>query len=236
MSIDRRRTLAALAGAAALGATKKAHAAPAREVAPRAELDAGAFGLRPNAPDDQSSILQRAVALQLPPYAAISGVAGATRIVMSGGPSIMSASGSEHIAITDIVLDGAGIPLPERRGLLHVTQGRAVRINNCEIVNSGRNGISLESVEGEVAANTINGGDVAIFSIDARGLKISDNTIRGPGNGGILVWRSAAGDDGTLIVDNRIEGVMNKAGGSGQWGNAINVFRADNVIVRGNRI
>src|SRR5580704_8284943 len=34
----------------------------------------------------------------------------------------------------------------------------------------------------------------------------------------------------------RIEGVMNKAGGSGQWGNAINVFRADNVIVRGNRI
>ena len=39
-----------------------------------------------------------------------------------------------------------------------------------------------------------------------------------------------------MIVDNRIEGVMNKAGGSGQWGNAINVFRADNVIVRGNRI
>ena len=30
--------------------------------------------------------------------------------------------------------------------------------------------------------------------------------------------------------------VMNKAGGSGQWGNAVNVFRADNVIVRGNRI
>ena len=256
MSIDRRRTLAALAGAAVFGATETAHAAPAREAAPRAELDAGAFGLRPNAPDDQSSILQRAIeqaaaaravlrlppgfyragALQLPPYAAISGVAGATRIVMSGGPSIMSASGSEHIAITDIVLDGAGIPLPERRGLLHVTQGRAVRINNCEIVNSGRNGISLESVEGEVASNTINGGDAAIFSIDARGLKISDNTIRGPGNGGIQVWRSATGDDGTLIVDNRIEGVMNKAGGSGQWGNAINVFRADNVIVRGNRI
>jgi uncharacterized secreted repeat protein (TIGR03808 family) len=256
MSIDRRRTLAALAGAAALGATKKVHAAPLREAAPRAELDAGAFGLRPNASDDQSSALQRAIeqaaaaravlrlppgfyragALQLPPYAAISGVAGATRIVMSGGPSIMSANGSEHIAITGIVLDGAGIPLPERRGLLHVTQGRAVRINNCEIVNSGRNGISLESVEGEVAANTINGGDAAIFSIDARGLKISDNTIRGPGNGGILVWRSAPGDDGTLIVDNRIEGVMNKAGGSGQWGNAINVFRADNVIVRGNRI
>jgi uncharacterized secreted repeat protein (TIGR03808 family) len=178
----------------------------------------------------------RAGALQLPPYAAIKGVAGASRIVMNGGPSMMAATGGDHISITDIVLDGAGIPLPERRGLLHVTQGRAVRISGCEIVNSGRYGVALESSEGDVSANAINGGDAAIFSIDARGLRIADNTIRGPGNGGILVWRSAPGDDGTLIVDNRIDGVMNKAGGSGQWGNAINVFRADNVIVRGNRI
>jgi uncharacterized secreted repeat protein (TIGR03808 family) len=256
MSVDRRRMFAALAGAGALSAASQTRAAPARDATPRAELDAGTFGLRANAPDDQSSVLQRAIeqaaaarailrlppgfyragGLQLPPFAAISGVAGASRIVMTGGPSMMSATGSDHVAITNIVLDGAGIPLPERRGLLHVTQGRAVRIHNCEIVNSGRNGVSLESVEGEVTANTINGGDVAIFSIDARGLKIADNTVRGPGNGGILVWRSALGDDGTLIVDNRIEGVMNKAGGSGQWGNAINVFRADNVIVRGNRI
>ena len=78
--------------------------------------------------------------------------------------------------------------------------------------------------------------DAAIFSLDARGLRIAGNTVRGAGNGGILVWRSAAGDDGTLVVDNRIEDIANKAGGSGQYGNAINVFRADNVIVRGNRI
>ncbi len=255
MSINRRRMLAALAGAGALGAASKAPAAP-RDTGPRAELDAATFGLRANAADDQSSILQRAIeqaaparavlrlapgfyragGLQLPPYTAISGVAGATRIVMNGGPSMMSATGGDHIRITDIVLDGAGIPLPDRRGLLHLTQGRAVRVTGCEIVNSGRYGVALEFLDGEVSGNTINGGDAAIFSIDARGLRIADNTIRGTGNGGILVWRSAPGDDGTLIVDNRIDGVMNKAGGSGQWGNAINVFRADNVIVRGNRI
>jgi uncharacterized secreted repeat protein (TIGR03808 family) len=255
MGIDRRRMFAALAGFSALGAASKARAAPVRDTAPRSELDAVSLGLRPNAPDDQSQILQRAIeqaaaarailrlppgfyragALQLPPYAAIKGVAGATRIVMAGGPSMMSAAGSDHVAVTAIVLDGEGIPLPERRGLLHVAQGRAIRVADCEIVNSGRNGVSLESVEGEVTANTISGGDATIFSIDARGLKISGNTIRGPGNGGILVWRSTPGDDGTLIVENR-KGVMNKAGGSGQWGNAINVFRADNVIVRGNRI
>jgi uncharacterized secreted repeat protein (TIGR03808 family) len=229
---------------------------PVRDAAQRAEIDAASFGIRPNAAEDQSQALQRAIGqaaaartvlrlppgfyraggLQLPPYAAIAGVAGATRIVMAGGPSMMAAAGSDHVSISGLVLDGAGIPLPERRGLLHVAQGRAVRIADCEIVNSGRNGIALESVEGEVTANTINGGDAAIFSIDARGLRIAGNTVRGAGNGGILVWRSTPGDDGTLVVDNRIESIMNKAGGSGQWGNAINVFRADNVIVRGNRI
>jgi uncharacterized secreted repeat protein (TIGR03808 family) len=60
--------------------------------------------------------------------------------------------------------------------------------------------------------------------------------VRGAGNNGILVWRSQPGDDGTLVADNRIEGIANKAGGSGEYGNAVNVFRANNVIVRGNRI
>jgi uncharacterized secreted repeat protein (TIGR03808 family) len=256
MGIDRRRLFAAMAGAGAVGAAGEAQSMPVREAVPRAEIDAASLGIRPNAAEDQSQALQRAIeraagaravlllppgfyragALQLPPYAAIAGVAGATRLVMAGGPSMMSASGSDHISVNGLVLDGAGIPLPERRGLLHVALGRAVRIADCEIVNSGRNGIALESVEGEVTSNTISAGDVGIFSIDARGLRIAGNTVRGAGNGGILVWRSTPGDDGTLVVDNRIEGIMNKAGGSGQWGNAINVFRADNVIVRGNRI
>jgi polygalacturonase len=66
---------AALAGAGAFGAASEARAAPLREAAPRAELDAGALGLRPNAPDDQSQIFQRAIeqaaaaraVLRLPP-------------------------------------------------------------------------------------------------------------------------------------------------------------------------
>ena len=111
-----------------------------------------------------------------------------------------------------------------------------MRIADCDIVNAGGHGIALETIEGEVTGNTLSAADAAIFSLDARGLRIAGNTIRSAGNGGILVWRSKAGDDGTLVVDNRIADVQNRAGGSGQHGNAINVFRADNVIVRGNRI
>jgi uncharacterized secreted repeat protein (TIGR03808 family) len=95
----------------------------------------------------------------------------------------------------------------------------------------------LEDVEGEVTGSTVTGAaEAGIFSLDAQGLKISGNTVRSAGNNGILVWRSQAGDDGTLVVDNRIEDIAARAGGSGQNGNAINVFRAGNVMVRGNRI
>ncbi len=256
MSIDRRRLLAAIAGAGAAGAAAEAHSMPARDVGSHAEFDAVSLGRRPNNSEDQKEAFQRAIeraaaaravlrlspgsyragSLQLPPFAAIAGVAGATRIAMSGGPSMMSATGSDHLDISGLVLDGAGIPLPERRGLLHFSQGRAMRIADCDIVNSGRNGLVLEAIAGDVTGNTINAADAAIFSLDARGLRIAGNTVRGAGNGGILIWRSEPGDDGTIVVDNRIEGVMNKSGGSGQYGNAINVFRADNVIVRGNRI
>jgi uncharacterized secreted repeat protein (TIGR03808 family) len=259
MSLDRRRLFAALAGAGAASAGNaagEAQAIPAHELGLRAEIDAVSLGIRPNAAEDQTQIFQRAIdqaaaaravlrlppgvyragGLTLPPYAAIAGVAGATRIVMAGGPSMMSATGSDYIGVSGLVLDGGNIPLPERRGLLHFAQGRSLRIADCEIINAGRNGIALEAIDGEVTANTISAADSAIFSLDARALKIAGNTVHGAGNGGILVWRSERGDDGTLVVDNRIESIMNKAGGSGQYGNAVNVFRADNVIVRGNRI
>src|SRR5262249_6585036 len=78
--------------------------------------------------------------------------------------------------------------------------------------------------------------DVAIHSLDARGLLIARNTILRAGDNGIQVWRNAAGDDGTIVAENRITAVRNDSGGSGQYGNAVNVFRAGNVMVRSNQI
>src|ERR1700675_3854422 len=167
MSLDRRSLFAALAGAATAGATVPALA---RDVSTRSSIDATTFGLRPNAPDDQSKTLQRAIdqaaaagrllhlpagfyragALNLPNHAAIAGIAGMTRIVMAGGPSMVAATGSDNIALSGLILDGANIPLPERRGLIHLAQGHALRIADCEIVGAGRNGITLESMDGEV--------------------------------------------------------------------------------------
>lgn len=260
MKFNRRRLVAALAGAASTATATPVFAREAatavREPGQRSSIEASAIGLRPNVAEDQSRAFQRAIdsaaasgsilrlapgiyragGLTLPSHSAITGVAGATRILLAGAPNMFTATGSDHVDLSGLTLDGGNVPLPQQRGLLHIAQAGAVRVVDCEIANVAGPAIKLEGVQGEVSGNTIGASDTAIFCVDARGVKISGNTVRGAGNNGILVWRSAPGDDGTLVVDNRIEGIANKSGGSGQYGNAINVFRADNVIVRGNRI
>src|SRR4029077_12516000 len=44
------------------------------------------------------------------------------------------------------------------------------------------------------------------------------------------------GDDGTLVLENRIEDISAAQGETGKSGNAVRVVNADNVTVRGNRI
>jgi uncharacterized secreted repeat protein (TIGR03808 family) len=164
-------------------------------------------------------------------------VRGATRLIFAGGATMIAARAADHITLAGLVLDGGGKPLPENNALIYFGQCNDLRIVDCEVQNSTRHGLLLEGVEGAITGNTIRKtADVAILSRDARGLTIHGNVVRGAGNGGILVHRSTKGEDGTLVLDNRIEDVASVSGGSGQYGNAINVFRAAGVIVRGNRI
>jgi uncharacterized secreted repeat protein (TIGR03808 family) len=219
--------------------------------------DATQYGLRPGSPDDQTKILQHAIdeaaraqaplaippgvyrtgQLRLPNGSKLVGVRGATRLVFTGGPSMMTSEGSSSLALEGLVLDGGGIALPARRGLVHCLGGREVRIRDCEIVASGGNGIWLENVAGDISGNIISKIAVtAITSFDAQGLIVTRNTIQDTNDNGIEILRTSIGDDGTLVTDNRIEDIKAGPGGSGQYGNAINAFRAGNVIVRGNRI
>jgi uncharacterized secreted repeat protein (TIGR03808 family) len=150
---------------------------------------------------------------------------------------MLQGEGAGSIGLTNITLDGSSIPLPTRRGLVHCVSGRDIRIIDCEITGSGGNGIWFENVSGDISGNIISKIAVTgITSFDAQGLLVSRNTILGTNDNGIEILRTAIGDDGTLVLDNRIEDIKAGPGGSGQYGNAINAFRAGNVIVRGNRI
>ena len=219
--------------------------------------DVTQFGVRPGSSDDQTRILQRAIdeaartrsPLALPPGVyrtgmlrlqsgtQLIGVRGATKLVFTGGPSLLSGEGADCVLLSGITFDGANIPLPERRGLIHCLGGRDSRIVDCEITGSGGSAVWLEQISGDVSGNIIrNTAVTAIVSFDAKGLIVSRNTITGTRHNGIEILRTSIGDDGTLVTDNRIEDIKAGPGGSGQYGNAINAFRAGNVIVRNNLI
>src|SRR6185312_4727106 len=252
MSLNRRHLLTATAASAA-ALIAPAIAAPLSKFG----IDAATLGVRPGATDDQTRVLQRAIDqaaktrmplmlapgvyragdLKLPAGAHLAGVRGATRLMLTSGPSLIDAHNADTVSIAGLVLDGGGQTLPNGRGLVHLTSARGLRIADCEILRAGGHGIALEQCDGEVTHTTIaNAADTALFSRDGRSLIIAANVIRDSGNGGVRVWQSDKRDDGSSIVDNRIENTGAKSGGTGQNGNAINVFRAANVIVRGNHI
>lgn len=257
MDLNRRHLIGAstagIAGALAMPADA-ARAAPLTSLLGR---DATQYGVRPGVAEDQTRALQRAIdeasraqmplalppgiyragLLRLPNGAQLIGVRGATKLIFTGGASAIQSDGSDSIGLTGLTFDGGGIPLPTRRGLVHVLGSRDVRIADCEITGSGGSGIWLEQASGDISGNIFtNIAVTAVVSFDARGLSVSRNTIVGTNDNGIEILRTAIGDDGTLVADNRIENIKAGPGGSGQYGNAINAFRAGNVIVRGNRI
>ena len=257
MNITRRHLIGASAAGAAGALAMSPDAARAARLTSMLGRDATQYGVRPGSPDDQTKVLQRAideaaraqVPLALPPGvyrtgmlrlqsgSQLVGVRGATRLVFNGAVSMFSGEGANSVGLTNVTLDGVGIPLPTRRGLVHCLGGRDIHITDCEITGSGGNGIWLENVSGDVSGNLITkSATTAIVSFDAQGLLVTRNTIQGTNDNGIEILRTAIGDDGTLVADNRIEDIKAGPGGSGQYGNAINAFRAGNVIVRGNRI
>jgi uncharacterized secreted repeat protein (TIGR03808 family) len=257
MDVNRRHligaTAAGMAGALVMS-PDTARAAPLTSALGR---DATQYGVRPGSPDDQTRVLQRAideaaraqVPLALPPGVyrtgmlrlqngtQLIGMRGATKLIFTGGAAMLQGEGAGSVGLNNITLDGGNIPLPTRRGLVHFLSGRDIRITDCEISGSGGNGIWFENVAGDISGNVITRtAATAIVSFDAQGLLVSRNTVAGSNDNGIEILRTAIGDDGTQVLDNRIEDIKAGPGGSGQYGNAINAFRAGNVIVRGNRI
>jgi len=220
-------------------------------------LDASQLGVRPGSPDDQSASLQRAIDraaavhvplalppgvyrvgdLRLPSGAELVGMGtGAARLVFAGGSALLTAVRAEHTSLRNLTLDGGSKPLPTNQGLVHCEEA-SIRIADCTVLASGGHGVRLAACAAQVTGTTItDAAEMALLSSDGRGVSIWGNVVTNAGNNGIVVLRGTKGHDGTLILDNRIENTRNRGGGSGQFGNAINAFRAGNVIIRGNLI
>ncbi len=256
-AMNRRHFLAGLGAAGALP-----FAAPAlaqtlfQNVDLRGSINAADLGFRPGAFDDQSKIFERILNdasntnqpvflppgvyvvsnLKLPRRVRINGVSGASRIVYGGEGHLIVAEDAEILELSNLVIDGQNRSLGEyAQGLIDVRRVPQMRIDHCEIVGSSKNALVLESVTGSVEGNRISGAnDAAVYSVEGNGLSIAGNTVADCANGGILVHRWQQGEDGTIITGNRVSRIRATNGGTGQFGNGINVFRAGNVQVSNN--
>lgn len=264
MTVNRRNMLAAGLGLSATAAALTAKSAAAQAVAAhdtvaRPTIFDFAPGLQINAPQDQSALLQAAIdraadkeiPLILPPGTIraadlrlrsgtrLIGASGATVLEFSGGPAFITADKADGLLIEGIVFNGAFKAFDDMRGagLLSLSRSKDVVLQDIEIKASAHIGLSLVEVAGRVSGVLIRDVlDAAIKSLDAKGLEITSSRIESAGNNGILVWRSEHGEDGTIVSGNRITKIRNASGGTGEFGNGINVFRAGSVIVSNNRI
>ncbi len=257
MAIVPERTRRAVLGGG-MGATLVATAAPAQSVQGRAPPGSGAAvsGLRPNSDQDQTAALQRAVmgaardrspvhlpagryrigGLTLPSGIRLNGAgAGATVLAQAGFEPLLVARGGEQIALDGLTLEGD--PAGARATpLVSFTDVAALVVSEVALVKAGGTALRLERCGGRIERCSVSQADIGIFSLDATGLQIVGNVVDGCRKNGIQIWRSQKGYDGTQVLANRVSNVRAEAGGSGQNGNGINVFRAGGVIVGENVI
>jgi len=219
-------------------------------------IDAARFGVRANTDGEQTLALQRAIdeaarvqqplwlglgryrtgPLRLAPGLRIIGANGETTLRLVQGPALFIAQDARDIVLQGLTLNGQGTSLGSDGALISFNSVSNLTIADCVIVNAGGNAVALTQCTGTVSGTTIrNSADNALFCLDGR-LTIRNNTIARSGNGGIRIWQSAKRQDGSLIENNTIEDTQARGGGDGQNGNAINVYRAEGVIVRGNVI
>lgn len=260
--MNRRELLAGTVGLAAAGMAGTSQAAPLDDVtvasAIRGSINAEQFGVWPNAVDDQSRAFRRMLDkasadsapiflppgqyrlsnIRLPRETRLVGVAGSTRLVYGGDGYLFASDDAALVEFSGLAIDGANRPLAEgSQALIELRNLPALTIDGCEIVGSAASAVSLERVSGRLERSTIAGAaDYAVYCVQAGRMSLVSNTVTDCGEGGLLVHRWQAGADGSIVTGNRIERIGANSGGTGQYGNGINIFRADNVLVANNHV
>ena len=221
-------------------------------------VNAEEFGVRPGAPEDQGHAFSRLLEqqaetgapiflppgnyilsdIQLPRTVRLVGVPGATRILKGSGGSLFTGTDMAMLHVEGITLDGRGHDMTgEAKALLDLRRVDSLVLEGCSVTNSGASGLALEGVSGRIERCTLaSAASFGLYSVQARGLRIAGNHVFDCSDGGILVHRWQGGPDATMVSDNRIERIGARSGGTGQYGNGINLYLADNVIVSGNHV
>ena len=222
-------------------------------------INANSEGLRTGVANDQGAILQKILDkassnnqavfiepgnykisnLTLPKNVRLHGVNNATHLEYAGGNHFIYAENSNHVELNGITLDGGLLPVKEyAQANLGITNTKYVSIENCKITNASQSGIEVSKSAGRISKNQIDTavGTAGIVGQANIGMMISDNVVSECANAGILVYRRDRGEDNTMITNNRVKFISAVKGGTGQYGNGINTWQADGVMISNNHV
>ncbi len=222
-------------------------------------INANSEGLRAGATSDQgallqsilnqASILRKPVFLEpgqyqisnvtLPEFTHLEGISGATKINYGGGDHFVFAERGEHVSLNSIDFDGGLVPMVKYAdAAIHLNQIKNLAVTKCRVSNAAGSGMHITGSTGAIDENRIDGiiGPAGFIGHNNNGLRITANIVEDCANGGILVHRWNRGADNSIVTQNRIRRIAAIYGGTGQWGNGINTYLADGVIMADNHV
>ncbi len=168
----------------------------------------------------------------------LEGIPGQTVFVGSGQNPLLAINATQDVTISGITLKGSNAPHADEiksSGLLMAAGVERLHIRDCTFQDSAMSGLHLEKCSGDVSSCHFSKLDeYGLFAKDCQALVVVGNVIDGMGNGGIAVWQSEKKHDGARISNNVISNVRSDSGGTGQYGNGINIYNGANVSITNN--
>jgi uncharacterized secreted repeat protein (TIGR03808 family) len=137
-----------------------------------------------------------------------------------------------------VAIDGGHIPFDsDVPGLLDANAVEQLVLDDCDFSASAADAASLRACAGRIERCRISTArNVGLDLSQSRGMLVADNVVSDCGDTGILVIRDEESADDTIVRGNRVSRIRAQSGGTGQYGNGINLAKANGVIVTGNRI
>lgn len=168
-------------------------------------------------------------------------IPGSVTLRFNGANIFLRIEGQSNVGFQGLIFDGQNRALTDyvaqRPALIAVSAAaRAITFEDCRIVNSPGIGLYVTGgAEALIRSCSLWSHSIGIWSENAK-ISALDNKLSSLSNNGIAIWRSALTGDSSTISGNEINGIDSVAGGTGQNGNGVSVFRAIGVTITNNKI
>lgn len=168
-------------------------------------------------------------------------VPGSVTLRFNGVNIFLRVEGQSNVCFQGLIFDGQNRALTDyvaqRPALIAVSAAaKGIVFEDCRVANSPGIGLYVTGgAEALIRSCSLSSHSIGIWSENAK-ISAHDNKLSLLSNNGIAIWRSAVTGDSSTISGNEINGIESAAGGTGQNGNGVSVFRAIGVTITNNKI